>query len=101
MPARPATKRKTPRTVKVTFTLPAEIDATEIALCGDFNDWSSDDIKLARVTTGEWQATVGLERGHAYRYRYLLDGHRWENAWNADEYIPNPYGGDDSVLVLD
>jgi 1,4-alpha-glucan branching enzyme len=101
MPARPATKRKTARTVKVTFTLPAAIEANEIALCGDFNDWSSDDIKLARDSSGEWKATVGLERGHAYRYRYLLDGYRWENAWNADDYLPNPFGEDDSVLVLD
>ena len=93
-------KRK-PRSRKVTFTLPAEVDASDVALCGDFNDWSNETIKLARRATGEWHATVGLQPGTTYRYRYLLDGHRWENAWNADEYAPNPYGGDDSVLVLE
>jgi 1,4-alpha-glucan branching enzyme len=86
--------------VKVTFTLPAEIDASEIALCGEFNNWSSEDIKLARTKTGEWQTTVDLVSGQVYRFRYLLDGQRWENAWNADNYVRNPYGGDDSVINL-
>ena len=99
MSSKPTLKRR-PKTRRVTFTLPAEVDAREVTLCGDFNDWSRDSIRLARNDTGEWEATVGLQVGQAYRYRYLLDGHHWENAWNADQYIPNPYGGDDSVLVL-
>ncbi len=99
MSTKPAPNRR-PRARKVTFTLPAEVDASEIALCGDFNDWSNESTKLTRNGHGEWQATVGLQPGRVYRYRYLLDGHRWENAWNADEYVPNPYGGDDSLLVL-
>ena len=95
------TKRATePKTVEVTFTLPVDVDAEEVALCGEFNDWSSDDIKLIRAHDGGWQATVSLEPGRAYRYRYLLDGRRWENAWDADNYVPNPYGGDDSVIVV-
>jgi hypothetical protein len=44
-----------------------------------------------------FEVTVPLERNHRYRYRYLIDGHRWENDWNADEYVPNAHGGDDSV----
>lgn len=32
-----------------------------------------------------------------HRYRYLLDGERWENDWNADDYLPNQFGGDDSI----
>jgi 1,4-alpha-glucan branching enzyme len=99
--AKAAAKPKTPRPVKVTFTLPAQIEADEVALCGDFNGWSHDEIKLGRDGDGEWRTTIGLLPGHAYRYRYLLDGHRWENAWNADRYDPNPYGGDDSVVVLE
>jgi hypothetical protein len=100
MSTKPTPKRR-PKTRKVTFTLPAEVDAQDVALCGDFNAWSSDSIKLARNDGGEWEATVGLQPGRAYRYRYLLDGRQWENAWHADQYIPNPYGGDDSVLVVE
>jgi 1,4-alpha-glucan branching enzyme len=98
-PTRRATKARPLKAVKVAFTLPAGVDANDVALCGDFNEWRSDDIKLARDGNGGWSTTVALEPGRAYRYRYLLDGQRWENAWNADQYVPNPYGGDDSVLV--
>ena len=93
-------KPRVRKAVKVAFTLPAEIDADDVALCGDFNGWRADDIKLSRDKSGQWQATLALKPGRTYRYRYLLDGKRWENAWDA-HYVPNPYGGDDSVLVLE
>ena len=44
--------------------------------------------------------TVGLDAGRAYRFRYLLDGQRWDNDWAADVYLPNDFGGDDSVVDL-
>ena len=87
--------------VEVTFTLPADVQADSVALCGEFNAWSADDIKLERDGDGSWQAIVALEPGHSYRYRFLLDGQRWENAWQADRYEPNPYGSDDSVVVVE
>jgi hypothetical protein len=43
---------------------------------------------------------MSLEPGRRYRYRYLADGERWINDWAADDYQPNPYGGDDSVVCL-
>jgi Carbohydrate-binding module 48 (Isoamylase N-terminal domain) len=88
-------------TVDVRFTLPAEVQAGTVALCGEFNNWSAHDIRLERGGDGCWQATVALEPGRSYRYRYLLDGERWENAWQADRYVPNPYGGTDSVVVVE
>jgi hypothetical protein len=44
--------------------------------------------------------TVGLDAGRAYRFRYLLDGQRWENDWAADAHQPNGFGGDYSVVDL-
>jgi hypothetical protein len=43
---------------------------------------------------------VVLGAGRTYRFRYLLDDERWENDWEADSYVPNEFGGDDSVLDL-
>jgi 1,4-alpha-glucan branching enzyme len=97
MPTAAATAK--PRAKKVKFTLPADIDAEEVALCGEFNDWSADDIKLERDSKGKWQATVSLRPGE-YRYRYLIDGERWENAWTADAYVANPFGAEDSLVVV-
>jgi Glycogen recognition site of AMP-activated protein kinase len=91
----------TASTVDVTFTLPAEVQAESVALCGDFNQWSPDDIHLERDRDGTWRTTVALEPGRTYRYRYLLDGERWENAPQADGYVPNPYGSVDSVVIVE
>jgi predicted carbohydrate-binding protein with CBM48 len=87
-------------TVDITFLLPAEVHAETVALCGEFNDWSAEDTQLERGTDGSWRATVALEPGRSYRYRYLLDGQRWENDRQADSYVPNALGSTDSVVVV-
>ena len=50
---------------------------------------------------GSWQATVALKPGRSYRHRYLLDGELWENAWQADRYVPNSYGSTNSVIIVE
>ncbi len=87
--------------VEVTFTLPAEVQAETVALAGEFNGWSVEDTQLERGSDGTWRVTVALEPGRSYRYRYLLDGERWENARHADRYVPNPYGDVDSIVVVE
>jgi hypothetical protein len=89
------------RLVNVTFTLPAEVQADTVALSGEFNQWSLGDIQLERSNDGLWRAVVALEPGRSYRYRYLLDGERWENAPDADQYVPNPFGSVDSVINVE
>jgi Glycogen recognition site of AMP-activated protein kinase len=87
--------------VEIGFALPAEVQADSVVLSGDFNQWSRDGIQLERDTDGTWRATVALEPGRSYRFRYLLDGERWENAWDADQYVPNSFGGTDSVIIVE
>ena len=53
------------RTVDVTFTLPGEVGAGNVALCGDFNGWSPENIALQRGSDGAWQVTIALEPGTA------------------------------------
>lgn len=93
MPAKRTVKAKT---VDVASSLPADVKADTVVLCGEFNEWEA--VQLQRDDDGTWLATVALEPGHAYRYR--LEGERWENAWQAEWYVPNPYGSDDSVVVV-
>lgn len=88
-------------TLEVVFTLPGDVQADKVALCGEFNDWSREDIALEQDNDGSWHAVVALEPGRSYRYRYLIDGEHWENAWQADAYVPNPYGSEDSVIVVE
>jgi 1,4-alpha-glucan branching enzyme len=85
---------------RVTFQLPEVAAGETVQVCGEFNDWSEDGLVLARRKDGRFSATVTLDGGRRYRYRYLVDGERWENDWEADDYVPNDFGGDDSVIDL-
>ena len=89
---------RTNGTTTVTFRIPAEAGAARAELLGEFNNWSP--APMQPQPDGGHDLTVELESGHTYRFRYLLDGHRWENDWHADAYVPNEYGGDDSVIDL-
>src|ERR1700733_6721268 len=86
-------------TASVTFTLAGAVGANHAAICGEWNDWSPDRDVMEPAEDG-FAYTVELEVGRAYRFRYLLDGHRWENDWAADSYVPNEHGGDDSLVDL-
>ena len=84
----------------VTFTVDPQVGAQTAAVCGEWNDWSADADVMRRDAEGRFSVTVDLEAGRAYRFRYLLDGQRWDNDWAADAYLPNAFGGDDSVVDL-
>jgi len=87
---------------KVTFELPkAAVDgASKVAVVGDFNDWRTDDaVSLKRQKDGRFAVTVELAVGRAYRFRYLIDGKRWENDWAADRYEPATIGGAENSVV--
>ena len=84
----------------VTFTLDPGVGAQRAAVCGEWNDWSTDAGVMRRDAEGGFSLTADLEAGRTYRFRYLLDGERWDNDWAADAYVPNSFGGDDSVVDL-
>jgi 1,4-alpha-glucan branching enzyme len=86
--------------VSVTFRVPAEAAADEVAVVGDFNEWNRHQHLLRPRGDGSHALTLRLTTGRRYRFRYLLDDDRWQNDWQADDYVPNEYGGDDSVLDL-
>lgn len=86
--------------VAVTFRVPAESGAASVAVVGEFNEWSRRQHQMSPDPDGGHALTMRLTTGRRYRFRYLLDGDRWQNDWQADDYVPNEYGGDDSVLDL-
>lgn len=73
-------------------------NAAQVQVAGDFNDW--------RPASGEmepagrmWKRTLKLAPGR-YRYRYVIDGQWCRDARNP-LVEPSPFGGDDSLLVLE
>jgi len=89
-------------TCKVTFRLPKEAasDAREVAIVGDFNEWDQSQTFMTCQKNGDFKVTLEIPAGREYRFRYFIDGSRWENDWQADKYVPNDFGCDDSVLSL-
>lgn len=87
--------------VLVTFELSSSLWAERANLVGEFNDWDTTATPMTRTRSdANWKATVELEAGRRYRFRYLLDGKEWLNDWRADDHVENPYGSYDSVVDL-
>jgi len=81
----------------VTFTIEAP-DAEHVHLAGDFNNWTLDGSEMEPMG-GVWKKVVKLPPGR-YRYRYVVDG-RWQSDPLNAVVEPSPYGGEDSILVMD
>lgn len=88
---------------KVTFRFPSKAakNAKTVNIVGEFNGWSVDATPMKRLKNGAYVATLDLDPGREYQYRYLIDKVEWENDWQADKYIPSFFGGcENSVIVV-
>ena len=90
---------KTKPECTVVFRLPKEAiqGAQVVELVADFNDWKP--VSMNKVTGGAYEQKVKLATGKSYQFRYLLDGVRWENDWEADSYTPSPYPNVENSVV--
>ncbi|HLI25210.1 MAG TPA: isoamylase early set domain-containing protein [Acidimicrobiales bacterium] len=91
---------KSGNTCRVTFELPPAVEARTAMLVGDFNDWDTGATPMTRRKDGRFSVTVSLAAERSYRYRYLLDGERWENDWEAEAYVRNEHGSEDSLVSV-
>jgi len=94
------TYTKSGKSCRVTFELPVAVNAQSACLCGEFNSWEPSAHPMKQRKDGTFALTLSLPSGQAYRYRFLLDGERWENDWAADAYTPNSFSTDDSVVQV-
>lgn len=91
---------KTGRSARVTFTAPQLNHADSVHVVGDFNDWDKSANPLQKRKDGRFSGTISLDAGREYRFKYLVGEDQWINDDAADKYIPNDYGGDDSVVEV-
>lgn len=92
---------KTKPICKVTFKLPGEAapNAEVVHIVGDFNSWDIYATRMKKLKDGSFTATVDLEQGHEYQFRYLIDESTWENDWAADKYVSSPFGNAENSVV--
>jgi 1,4-alpha-glucan branching enzyme len=86
---------------RVTFKIPEEIGntATQAHVVGEFNDWSTSAMPMKKSKNGSFSATVELEKGRSYQFRYLLGQSCWENEPDADGYLPTPFGNSTNSVI--
>ena len=57
-------------------------------------------VNLDRIKKDTYQIELRLKPEQSYRFKYLIDNELWENDYAADEYIPNEFGTEDSVVII-
>ncbi len=88
---------------KATFRIPEEKGkpVKTAHIVGEFNDWSFFSTPMKKLKSGAFTATLDLEPGKEYQFRYLLDNEIWENESDADKSTPTPFGdSENSVIVI-
>lgn len=70
--------------------------ARKVCIAGNFNGWNA--VELARLGSGKWAIDLTLPRG-SYEYRLVVDG-QWMADPNAQHTVPNPFGEQNSLLVV-
>lgn len=94
---------KTKSECKVTFKVDKDVanGASSAFLVGDFNGWNATAHPMKPLKDGSFSVTLNLPAGEEYEFRYLLDGHMWENDEAADRYVFSDYGNcENSVVAL-
>jgi 1,4-alpha-glucan branching enzyme len=83
------------RVVRLEFKHPT---AALVGIAGTFNDWRPEATPMVGVGEGRWLKELVLPPG---RYEYLLvaDG-QWMTDPQAGETAPNPFGGQNSVILV-
>ncbi len=93
---------KTKPVCKVTFKLAEKIvaPAKKVNLAGDFNNWDIKGIPMKKAKNGEFSASVELETGKEYQFKYVIDGKVWINDTEPDKFVVNEYKGENSVVIV-
>jgi 1,4-alpha-glucan branching enzyme len=95
------TKKALKTKTKVTFKASKELvgEASTVHLVGDFNGWDHSAEPMKADKKGTFSATIDLETGREYQFRYLVDGSNWVNDDEADKYVPSPFADSENSVV--
>lgn len=86
---------------KVRFKLakPSLEGAKEVFLAADFTNWAP--IPMKKLKDGSASLEQTVKTGCDYQYRYVLDGDKWVNDPEADDYTQTEFEGvENSVLKV-
>ena len=96
-PSRASKKPATKKSVNFEFFDP---EATTVTLVGEFNQWDPQACLLKRDPGGMWKGVVRLGPG-SYQYKFVINGHRWEEDPVNLHRVPNEHGSFNSVRTVE
>jgi hypothetical protein len=73
-------------------------DAKHVCVAATFNGWSPTTTPLIKGKRDEWEVELELTPG-TYEYRFVVDG-IWQDDPLAKGSVPNPFGGQNSVVSV-
>jgi 5'-AMP-activated protein kinase regulatory beta subunit len=92
--AKVAVKAESPK-IRLEFYAP---QAREVFVAGSFNNWQKTTTALQLCGPGLWGRDLMLAPGQ-YEYLFLVDG-QWRVDPEAKDYVPNPFGGVNSLMKI-
>jgi 1,4-alpha-glucan branching enzyme len=96
--AQPApAKSRSPQPARVSLEL-VEPAAQQVYVAGSFNGWKPDTTPLMALGNGRWKGDLKLGPGR-HEYLFVVDG-QWRPDPNARETVQNPFGGQNSVVMV-
>ncbi len=75
-------------------------EAEQVSLVGEFNDWQVERTPMKKRKDGAWSVAMRLPNKSRFEYRFVVDGEEWVADEEADDFVPNPFGGKNSVVIL-
>ncbi len=87
----------------VTFTVPEDISRLHSAcsIVGDFNNWNPMIHQLRRLNQHtSFFIKIEFPVGHQYEFKFLFDDATWYTENEADGFIQNVHGTQNSILIL-
>jgi hypothetical protein len=67
-------------------------------VAGSFNQWKPETTPLTLKGNGRWVGDLAINPGK-HEYLFVVDG-QWMPDPNARESVQNPFGGQNSVLIV-
>ena len=75
--------------------------AHRVCLTGEFNGWNPSQGQFQRGDEGIWRLEIAAPAPGRYRYKLLIDDTRYIEDPSHHVREPGPFGGYDSVLVIE
>ncbi len=81
--------------VKFTYKSPG---AKKVSIAGEFNSWDRNANPMKREGD-KWVIEIDLPPGE-YEYKFVIDGKKWVADPNAEKFVPDGFGGKNSVVIV-